>query len=294
MKKLLSLFFLLSIALVQCNLEDQEKDQEDEQVRIIYPSWTEGIATTSLISEILTNRLHYSVITKMDEIDSVYAAVASGTYDFFADAWLPHTHSSYWEKHKDSLVDLGIIFRNARTGIVVPDYMDIDSMIQIKRLPGEKRIIYGIDAFAGIMESSRKAVKHYNTGAELIEENEAEMLKRLEEAYRMREDIMITGWEPHWMFKRFDLKFLADPDTIYGGKENIHILGRKGIKEDYPTLSIFLERISLADQQMNSLINEIEATEGLPERGAKNWIDDNITTVNSWIHGLRVKRRYSE
>lgn len=294
MKKLLSLVFFLSIVMIQCNLEDQEQDQEDNQIRIIYPSWTEGIATTSLIKEILTNRLNYSVITKMDEIDSVYAAVASGNYDFFTDAWLPHTHSSYWEKHKDSLVDLGVIFRNARTGIVVPDYMDIDSMTQINQLPGGKRVIYGIDAFAGIMESSRNALEHYNIMAELIEENESEMLKRLEEAYRMRKDIMITGWVPHWMFKRYDLKFLADPDTIYGGTENIHILGRKGIREDYPTLTIFLERISLANQQMNSLINEIEATEGLPERGAKNWIDDNITTVNSWIHGLRVKRRYSE
>lgn len=294
MKKLLSWIFLLSMAMTQCNLEDQQQDKEDDQVRIIYPSWTEGIATTSLIKEILTKRLHYGVITKMDEIDSVYAAVSSGNYDFFADAWLPHTHSSYWEKHKNSLVDLGIIFRNARTGIVVPDYMNIDSLTQIHQLPREKRIIFGIDAFAGIMESSRNAVEHYNTGAELIEENETEMLKRLDEAYRMLEDIMITGWVPHWMFKRYDLKFLADPDSIYGGSENIHILGRKGIREDYPTLTLFLERISLTDQQMNSLINEIEAAEGLPDRGAKNWIDDNITTVNTWIHGLRVKRRYSE
>ncbi|MFW5878106.1 MAG: glycine betaine ABC transporter substrate-binding protein [bacterium] len=294
MKKLLSITLLMVVFLVQCNLEEKEKEKQDDRVRIIYPSWTEGIALTSLIEVILTDRLHYSVITKMDEIDSVFSAVALGDYDFFADAWLPHTHRNYWMEHKDSLIDLGMVFKNARTGIVVPEYMEIDSISQIAQLPVNQKIIYGIDAFAGIMQSTKKAVDHYNTGLEVVEENEAEMLRRLEEAYRKRQNIMITGWEPHWMFNRYDLKFLEDPDTIYGGTENIHILGRKGIKEDYPTLSIFLERISLTDKQMNSLINEINATEGLPERGAKNWINDNITTVNSWIHGLRVKRRYSE
>ncbi len=292
MKKLLSITIILSVFIVQCNLE--EKEREDDSIRIIYPNWTEGIAITNLIEVILTDRLHYSVITRMDEIDSIYSVVAYGKYDFFADAWLPHTHRKYWSEYKDSLTDLGIVFKNARTGIVVPEYMEIDSISQTTQLPDDLKVIYGIDAFAGIMQSTKKAIDHYGTGLEVIEENETEMLKRLEEAYRKRQNIMITGWEPHWMFKRYNLKFLQDPDSIYGGTENIHILGRNGIKDDYPTLSIFLERISLTDKQMNSLINEIEATEGMPERGAKNWIDDNITTVNSWIHGLRVKRRYSE
>lgn len=285
---------LLSLLLVQCNYEPREEEVDQrEHIRIIYPNWTEGIALANLIKIILTDYLHYNVILKMDDIEDIYANVASGDYDVFPDAWLPHTHAGYWEKYGDSIHDIGILFPQARTGILAPDYMEIDSLGQLKLLDPDSIIIHGIDSFAGVMQSARKAAKHYDFRLNIRESNEETMIQNLEQAYLKRQDILITGWEPHWVFSRYNLKFLKDPDSIFGGYEQIHILGRNNIVSDYPNLGLFLHRISLSDKQMNALLNEMEVSGNFPERGVKKWIDDNIATVNQWIHGLRVKRRYS-
>ncbi len=54
------------------------------------------------------------------------------------------------------------------------------------------------------------------------------------QAIKNNEDIVITGWSPHWMFAKYDLKYLADPKGTMGGEEAIHTMARQGLKEDQP------------------------------------------------------------
>ena len=42
--------------------------------------------------------------------------------------WLPSTHGFLYEKHKEDIVDLGVNLTGTRIGLVVPEYMDIDSI----------------------------------------------------------------------------------------------------------------------------------------------------------------------
>src|SRR5690606_40676965 len=49
------------------------------------------------------------------------------------------------------------------------------------------------------------------------------------------EPIIITGWNPHWMFAKYpDMKYLDDPKGIYGGEEGINSLARLGLEEAKP------------------------------------------------------------
>ena len=43
-------------------------------------------------------------------------------------AWLPGTHGDLYEQYKDELIDLGPNLEGAKIGLVVPEYMDIDSI----------------------------------------------------------------------------------------------------------------------------------------------------------------------
>ncbi|WP_319830099.1 glycine betaine ABC transporter substrate-binding protein [Bacillus solitudinis] len=47
-------------------------------------------------------------------------------------AWLPGTHDAYYQDFKDDLVDLGPNLEGAKIGLVVPSYMDIDSVEDLK------------------------------------------------------------------------------------------------------------------------------------------------------------------
>ena len=39
-----------------------------------------------------------------------------------------YTHASFYEKHKENIVDLGENLTGTQNGLVVPEYMDIDSI----------------------------------------------------------------------------------------------------------------------------------------------------------------------
>lgn len=57
------------------------------------------------------------------------------------------------------------------------------------------------------------------------------MTVALGQAIKNNEDIVITGWSPHWMFAKYDLKYLADPKGTMGGEEAIHTMARQGLKK---------------------------------------------------------------
>lgn len=66
-------------------------------------------------------------ITDVD-IPIVYEALAGGDADATLGAWLPITQKEFYDRHKDDIVDLGSNLTGAKIGLVVPEYMDIDSI----------------------------------------------------------------------------------------------------------------------------------------------------------------------
>jgi glycine betaine/proline transport system substrate-binding protein len=58
----------------------------------------------------------------------MWAGVAGGDTDAMVAAWLPTTHADYLDKYKDKVEDLGPNLNGTKTGLVVPAYMDIDSI----------------------------------------------------------------------------------------------------------------------------------------------------------------------
>lgn len=62
----------------------------------------------------------------------MWAGIANGEQDAMVAGWLPLTHQDYYEDYQDQVVDLGVNFEGAKTGLVVPSYMDIDSIEDLK------------------------------------------------------------------------------------------------------------------------------------------------------------------
>ena len=59
------------------------------------------------------------------------------------------------------------------------------------------------------------------------------MTTALSKALKDKEEIIVTGWSPHWKFAKYDLKYLEDPKGVYGGEETINTFVRKGLKKIY-------------------------------------------------------------
>ncbi len=149
--------------------------------------------------------------------------------------------------------------------------------------------ITGIDAGAGIMSSTQTALKEYGLSAknwQLQTSSTAAMTSTLDKAIKEKRPIVITGWQPHWMFTKYPIKFLKDPKNVYGKAENIHTIVRKGLKKDEPSAYTILDRFHWKPAQMSEVMLKVNA--GMdPQKAAKQWIKANPKLVAEWTKGVK-------
>ncbi|TCK98010.1 glycine betaine/proline transport system substrate-binding protein [Natranaerovirga hydrolytica] len=286
MKKLsLILVLVLSIGLmsfVGCDTADEDT----QEVKLAYVNWAEGIAMNYLVHSILEDDMGYQVESTQAQPGVIFASLAEKDYDLFVDAWLPVTHESYMEEFGDDLVDLGYNFEGARIGLVVPSYVDIDSIDELNdvvdNFGGE---IIGIGPGAGIMAATNDAIDVYDLDFDLVESSDPVMVTMLSEGISDGEWVAVTGWEPHHKFASYDLKFLDDPEGVFGAVENIHTVARDDIHDYLPEVAQLLENFYLDSEQLGDLMGDI-AESGDDETEldvARRWKEANQDLVNSWI-----------
>lgn len=270
------LFLSLALSLVAC-----ERISKND-VKILYPNWTEGIAISYLTEMVLKDK-GYSVELKRLEPGPMYAALSRGDADIYMDAWLPNTHEYYWKRFGDQLEVVGIAYDNGITGLVVPNYVSINSIEELnankEKFSNGK--IFGIAAGSGIHSNTEKAIKEYNLDYHQVSSSETSMLTAAKSAIANNEWVIITGWKPHQMWTMFDLKPLEDPKGIYP-KDEIRIISRKGFKTDKPELAEYFSNFQLDDALLGELIQDMSANKD-PKIGIKKFYDKHKDMLHSWI-----------
>lgn len=149
-----------------------------------------------------------------------------------------------------------------------------------------KHQIVGIDPGAGLMKQTEKAMADYELSDwKLVEGSSAAMAAALDKAYKNEEPIIVTGWTPHWMFAKYDLKYLEDPKSSYGKDEEIHTIVRNGLKEEAPSAYAMLDRFEWTPDEMAVVMNAVvDGTKA--EDAAAQWVKDNAEKVDAWVKDL--------
>ncbi|HLS28207.1 MAG TPA: glycine betaine ABC transporter substrate-binding protein [Opitutales bacterium] len=254
-----------------------------ETIRIAYPNWADGIAMTHLAAAVLDEHLNYEVELTQADPGTIYAAIAGGDQDALLDAWLPYTHEPYWEEYGDRLTDLGPIFSYGVTGLVVPAYMEIESIEEINDIADEiNGEIIGIDPGAGIYRNTERAIDEYNLDVSQVASSGPAMTAALSNAIDNEKPIVVTGWKPHWKFGRFDLKVLEDPHSVYP-IDALKTVVRKGFQEEFPEVAQFFINFALTESQLLDLMEQIDDSDDSPADVARDWMFDHEALVLSWI-----------
>jgi len=146
--------------------------------------------------------------------------------------------------------------------------------------------IIGIDPGAGIMTATQKAITDYGLSDwTLVEGSGAAMTATLDKAIKKEDPIVITGWTPHWMFSKYDLKYLEDPKKSYGEAEEIHTIARLGLKDDQPEAYQFLSNFQWTEEEMGEIMIAIQ--DGTtPEKAATDFIEAHPDRVTEWTDGI--------
>ncbi|WP_078553231.1 glycine betaine ABC transporter substrate-binding protein [Bacillus alkalicellulosilyticus] len=100
---------------------------DGDAITLSFVAWDSEIASTHMIGKVLED-LGYNVTLTQLEPGPLWASIATGAADAMVSAWLPGTHAAYLADYEGDIVDLGVNLEGAKIGLVVPAYMDIDSI----------------------------------------------------------------------------------------------------------------------------------------------------------------------
>ena len=245
--------------------------------------WSDSVATTHVAAEVIKEKLGYDVKLQAVATGIMWQGVATGKLDAMLSAWLPVTHGEYWAKNKDKVVDYGPNFKDAKIGLIVPEYVKAKSIEDLKTDTTFKNKIVGIDAGSGVMLKTDEAIKQYGLDYKLQASSGAAMIAELTRAEDKQESIAVTGWVPHWMFAKWKLRFLDDPKGIYGAAETVNSIGSKGLEKKAPEVAAFLKKFQWSSKdEIGEVMLAIQ--EGAkPDAAAKDWVAKHPERVAEWV-----------
>lgn len=299
----LALVMVVPMILAACggDSKDSEKDEKSADLQVElgqkdltlpYVAWARETVSSYLLAEVLED-IGYNVDVKQVEAGPMFSSVADGSADFQASTWLPATHKDYWDKYGDKLVKVNKVLDKAPLALTVPSYMkDVNSIEDLKnndKLGKEVDWkITGIDAGAGIMSNTEKALDEYGLDKwKLTSSSEAAMLSELKSAMKKKEPIIVPLWKPHWAFGVMDLKMLKDPKGIYGGDgDQIYVVSRKGLEKDAPAAYKVLEQYTENYDMLEEMMPKVFQDDEDPKDVARQFIDDNPELIKEWTKGV--------
>ncbi len=149
----------LSMALLAVPAQAAESEIGETSITIGYTSWSSSTSITAL-GKLLLEDIGYTVELKQLDTGLIYQALSTGAVDTFFSAWMPG-QQSYLNKLGDKIDIIGTASGPAPGGLVVPGYVDINSIEELKNpevmasLGGK---ILGIDAGAGLMMQTKEVM----------------------------------------------------------------------------------------------------------------------------------------
>lgn len=237
-----------------------------EPVRIGWVNWSDTEITVKLATTVLEDQLQQPVKLVQADIGIQFQAMANGSIDLIPMVWLPSTHKTFWDKYKDRLEDLGVLYEG-RIGMAVPTSIPISEVASVEDLnkPEVKAKFEGkiltSEVGNGQYKLTEKAIVAYKLdGYKMVASSESGMLSELDRNLKRDKWSLVNAWSPHWMFSKWSLRYLDDPKQMFGGAEQIHAVARKGFSQQNPQVARFFAHFSIPQADLEKLMMQARET----------------------------------
>lgn len=262
--------------------------QDAKPVKIGWAAWSDAEFVTKLAAKLIEDKLGQKVELVQTDVAPLYQGVSRGDIDFMMMAWLPQTHAVYFKRVQDKVETLGTVYDGAKLGWVVPKYIpesEISSIEDLKKEEVQKKLgntVQGIDPGAGLTRLSEEALKTYQLKDYKLQiSSEAGMLTTVDRAYRSEKWFVATSWSPHWMFGKYELRYLKDPKGALGEAEHVDVLARKEFKTENPKVAEFMSRMKLPIADLEAAM--FTAQETSYDKAVEKYISDHPDQIKSWL-----------
>ncbi|MDR5760352.1 glycine betaine ABC transporter substrate-binding protein [Caballeronia sp. LZ035] len=260
-----------------------------EPLKIAVTNWADVLAVANVAKYVLETQLKQPVQFVQADIGIQYQGVARGDLDIMVGGWLPVTHGQYVARYKNDLDDVGIIYTGGKNGWAVPAYVpesQLSSIEDLKKPDVQKQlngVVQGIEPGGGLMQASEKTIKAYDlSGYHLQSASEAGMLASIQRAYQSKQWIVATVWSPHWLFQKWQMRYLKDPKGTLGGEEQVHAFASKQFAGKFPRADVFFKHLKLDLADVEAIEFEGNSTNDYAT-AAKKFVDAHPDKLKAWL-----------
>ena len=265
-------------------------------VRFSDVGWTDVTSTTALAAQMLRD-LGYAPTTSLLSVPVTFASLKNKDIDVFLGNWMPAQDADRRQYVEEGSIDVvGANLGGAKYTLAVPAYAweaGLRTFDDIHRFaPALKNAIYGIepgnDGNRHVLEMLKQNL--FDLGDfKLIESSEQGELSQVERATRNKEPIVFLAWEPHPMNMRFDLRYLAGGDAVFGpnfGGATIYTVTRRGYAAECPNVGRLLHNLQFTLRGESEMMAAILDRHEQPDLAAAEWLKANPTIVKAWLAGV--------
>jgi glycine betaine/proline transport system substrate-binding protein len=268
---------------------------QDDTIDFGYVQWP-GVTIKTHVAAKIGEYLGYETEMTSGSQAIVFKGMDTGDLDVFLGNWLP-TMKMHFDKYEEkgavhnvrvNLFD--VVYRTA-----VPEYVyeaGVKSLADLNEYADKfNSKIYGIEPGNEGNIIIQNAIKNNNYNLEdwsLQASSTAGMLTSVKRAINNEEWIAFNGWKPHYMNVMFDLRYLEDPEGIWGEGERVYTVARNGYQDENPNFYKFLEQFKVTAPIQNKWIDSYKRQEKDPEVVAEEWIANNLDVVNQWVYGVET------
>ncbi len=267
-------------------------------VRFSDVGWTDITATTAATSLVLKG-LGYSPKTQMLSVPVTYASLKNKDIDIFLGNWMPTMEADLRPYLDDGSVEsIAMNLTGAKYTFAVPKYVhngglrDFADIAKFSdKLEGK---IYGIEPgndgnrlILDMIGKNAFGLKDFK----LVESSEQGMLAQVKRSVRKNEWIVFLGWEPHPMNANIEMAYLSGGDDYFGpnyGGAEVFTNVRTGLARECPNLGRFLKQLRFTLAMENEIMGAILDAGQEPEKAARNWLQKNPETLDSWLAGVKT------
>nr|WP_290700318.1 ABC transporter substrate-binding protein [Halomonas sp. UBA3074] len=281
------------IALATAALFVSTAQADDQTLDFGVPAWP-GITVKTAIAEQLLNPLGYETSTQEIGLQVIYQGIESGDIDAFLGAWLPAQREMF-DPRKESgvLIDMANNVDGAQMTLAVPEYLFEDGLQSFAdlddyrdQLDGE---IHGFGAGSAASEILNNAIDNDTWGLgdwQLVDTSEVGMLSAARDAISREEPIVWVGWTPHWMNLELPMRYLEDPEDLFGennGESDVLTLLRGDYAEANPNVVTFFEQFTFSAEEQSWMIQAFGQEERDLADVAEQWIVDHPERIEAML-----------
>lgn len=269
---------------------------DDETLDFGVPAWP-GITVKTEIAEHLLAPLGYDVASHELGLQVIYQGLDSGDIDVFLGGWMPAQQEMYEPREESgAIVSVANNVDGAQMTLAVPQYTYEQGVQSFADLDDHRELfdgrIHGFGAGSAASEILQQAIDDDVWGLgdwNLVDTSEVAMLSAVRDAISREEAIVWVGWTPHWMNLEMPMRYLDDPQDLFGdnnGESEVLTVLRSDFAEAHPGLATFFEQFTFAAEEQSWMIQEFGREERDADEVAEQWIRDNADRVQAMLEGV--------